>query len=212
MITLALDTTGAWCSCALVNPNHILVDNSEKIGRGHAERLAPMVKETLEHASVVAKDINRIVVCTGPGSFTGLRVALAFARSFALPFGIPVIGLSALRAMAAEADPEKTRNIVAAINAKRGDICWAYYQNGIETKPPQTQTIEMAINQISQLNSDQVVGDGVDLLRFKQSNIDHVSAPILGWLGERLTPQKFPPDPFYARGPDAKLPGGKSLA
>ena len=210
MTTLALDTTGPWCSCALVNTHSVLVDVSENIGRGHAERLAPMVAGALEKVSLEAKSIDRIAVCTGPGSFTGLRVALAFARSFALPNKTPVIGISALQAMAAEADPIKTRTIISAINAKRGEICWSVYENGYEIQRPQTQDIETAKLGISKTPHDLVVGDGAGLLA-QISDIDHVNVAILGWMAETLDSKAFPPNPFYARGPDAKLPGGKTL-
>lgn len=209
MITLALDTTGPWCSCAIVNSHSILVDQSEKIGRGHAERLAPMVADALSYAELETKDIGRIAVCTGPGSFTGLRVALAFARSFALPTKTPVIGISALRAMAAEADPLSAQKIISVINAKRGEVCWAVYENGQEIRGPQTQDLETAKSDMGNIPHVQLVGDGAHLITNK-SPIDHVNAPILGWISETLNQHGFPPEPFYARGPDAKLPGGKT--
>ncbi len=179
------------------------------IGRGHAERLAPMVAEAIELAQIQARDIDQIAVATGPGSFTGLRVALAFGRSFALPRKLPVIGVSALHAMAAEADPEDSKKILSAINAKRGDICWAYYENGKEIRAPQTMPVEAARTEIAALPYDDGVGCGFELLG-QPSKIDHVSGPILGWMSETLDPKIYAPDPFYARGPDAKLPGGKT--
>lgn len=210
MITLALDTSGPWCTCAITTADRILANPSQHIGRGHAERLAPMVAEALEHARIDAKDIQKIAVITGPGSFTGLRVALAFARSFALPRKLPVIGVSALRAMAAEADPEETLKIVSTINAKRGDICWAYYENGKEVLAPQTMTVSETNQAISDLTLDRLIGDGAELLGHRTSEIDHVSGPVLAWMCDKLSPLEFRPEPFYARGPDAKLPGGKT--
>lgn len=169
-----------------------------------------MVATALEQAGVSAKDISRIAVSTGPGSFTGLRVALAFGRSFALPRKIPVIGISALRSMAAQADPAHERSIISAINAKRGDICWSHYVNGAEINPPQTQPLELAKTTIDALSFDQIVGDANELLGFEASPIDHASGAILGWVCDDLNPSEFLPEPFYARGPDAKLPSGKS--
>lgn len=75
MIVLGLDTTGAHCSACLVKDDQVLGHISEKIGRGHAERLAPMVAELFEKTGVSTADVDRLAVCTGPGSFTGLRVA-----------------------------------------------------------------------------------------------------------------------------------------
>ena len=104
MRILGLDTTGAQCSVALVDAAKVLAYKSEKIGRGHAERLAPMVAEVLSDAQIDISEIDQIAVCTGPGSFTGLRVALAFAKGLALPRSIPVIGISALEVHAARHD------------------------------------------------------------------------------------------------------------
>ncbi len=211
MITLALDTTGSWCTCAVVSSDRVLADPSEKIGRGHAESLAPMVAKALELSQKPPEKIERISVTTGPGSFTGLRVALAFARSFALPRKIPVIGISALQAMAAEADPAQNKIVIAAINAKRGDICWAVYKAGQEIRPPRTMPADKARRAIEKIKSDHRVGDGLGPMGLGSSPIDHVSGPVLGWMADNLEPVDFPPEPLYARGPDAKLPGGKSL-
>lgn len=168
-----------------------------------------MVADAIKLAGIDAGDIDRIAITTGPGSFTGLRVALAFGRSFALPRNLPVIGVSALQAMAAVADPAKNKNVVSAINAKRGDICWAYYVDGIELSPPKTMPVEQAKAKIGKLNFDLCTGDGFELME-RTPVIDHVSGPVLGWISKDMDPADYPPEPFYARGPDAKLPGGKS--
>jgi len=209
LITLALDTTGSWCTSVLVTPARVLANPSEKIGRGHAERLPPMVVKTLEMARIRPDQIDRIAVCTGPGSFTGLRVALAFARSFALPHKIPVIGITALHALATQADPTKNQNIISVINAKRGELCWAEFSRGLLVAGPFTQEIQTAKAIINQKSFDHMVGDGAELLGH-HSQIDHADGPVLAWMSEGLLPGDYPPDPLYARGPDAKLPGGKS--
>jgi len=113
MRILGLDTTGPHCSVALVDTAKVLAYKSEKIGRGHAERLAPMVQEVLAEAGLSAKDVDKLAVCTGPGSFTGLRVALAFAKGFALPRKLPVVGLPSLAIWAAQTDPEAQKKLVS---------------------------------------------------------------------------------------------------
>ena len=67
MVVLGLDTTGEACACTLVNEGAIIAQKSEVIGRGHAERLAPMVDEVLSEAGLKVTDIDKIAVCTGPG-------------------------------------------------------------------------------------------------------------------------------------------------
>ena len=208
MITLALDTTGSWCSVALVDEARILEHKGEKIGRGHAERLAPMVDEVFKLAALGPNDIERIAVCTGPGSFTGLRVALAFARSFALPGKIPVLGISNLRALAFQIDPENQKRIASVINVKRGEICWAGYDKGIEVSPPTTSPAEIAKKNIEQFSYDLVTGDGAPVIGLTPDGQTHISAAVLGWISQDLPPANYPPDPLYSRAPDAKLPGG----
>ena len=208
MITLALDTSGPWCTVAIVSPDRVLANPSENIGKGHAERLAPMVAKALDQSGLLASQIGRVAVCTGPGSFTGLRVALAFGRSFALPGKLPVIGVSALQAMAVAADPEARKTVMAAVNAKRGDICWAIYENGVEMLAPQTQKAEVVKDRIRTMTFDQIVGDANEILGLGRDRLEYVNGPILGWMAADLDPLFFAPDPLYARGPDAKLPGG----
>lgn len=207
MITLGLDTTGAWCTAALVDRARIIAHKSENIGRGHAERLAPMVAEILSEADVTAEQIERISVCTGPGSFTGLRVALAFAKGFALPRKIPVVGLSALEVLAAQIDPHKENRVISVMDVRRGELCWGLYENGAEILPSKTQTIEEAKAAISALNVSRMVGDGLG--HFGQENpVRSVSGPALAWLAMDRSPETHPAQPLYSRGPDAKLPGG----
>ncbi len=207
MLTLGLDTTGAYCTAALLNGAVCLSQTSEHMGRGHAERLAPMVQDMLSEANVAPRRIERIAVCTGPGSFTGLRVALAFAKGFALPFKIPVIGLSALEIMAAEADPEKVLSVAAVMDVRRGQLCWAHYVRGEEITPPVTQDRETAIKIIRGLGADKVVGDGSDIAG-TPGTITHVSGAVLAAAAQSRRPADYPATALYSRAPDAKLPGG----
>ena len=69
--------------------------------RGHQERLAPLVAEAMAQAGAAFPDLDRIGVTVGPGSFTGLRVGLAFAKGLAIALGIPCVGVGVLDALAA---------------------------------------------------------------------------------------------------------------
>ena len=69
------------------------------MARGHAERLFPMIDEVLAEADASYADLTRVAVCTGPGSFTGLRVGVAAARGLALGCGIPAIGIALFEAV-----------------------------------------------------------------------------------------------------------------
>lgn len=101
---LAIDTTTAACSAALIEGMCVFRAVREPVGRGHAERLVPMVAELLDGAVPQA-----ILVDCGPGSFTGVRVGLAAAIGMGLGWGVPVTGCSSTALVAARrfaADPE----------------------------------------------------------------------------------------------------------
>ena len=100
MIVLAIDTALDGCAVAIVRDETTLASISEPMQRGQAERLAPMAREAVEAAGVRLAEIDRIAVTTGPGSFTGVRVGLSFARALALALGIPCVGVSTLEALA----------------------------------------------------------------------------------------------------------------
>lgn len=196
MRVLSLDTTGAYCACALVDAGRILGQASEKIGRGHAERLAPMTQEMLSGAGAALADIDQIAVCTGPGSFTGLRVALAFAKGLALPRKIPVIGMSALEVHAARMDPQLARRIAVFTDVRRGELCFQIFENGLALTPPLTEAADEAQSFIAA----------------QDAHISELKGPIstalLGWLSMEASSQSHPAEPLYSRAPDAKLPGG----
>src|SRR6267154_4678324 len=121
---LAVDTALGACSAALVAEGETLAHEHLLMARGHAEALAPMVDTLMRRARVSFAALDRIAVTTGPGTFTGQRVGLAFARALGLGLKKPVIGVTTLDVMAEEAlakHPGIAWALVAA-DAKRGEI------------------------------------------------------------------------------------------
>lgn len=118
---LGFDTSGAGCSAAVLVDGKVLAHRAEILGRGHAERLLPMIREVLEEAGVGPRELDLLGVTTGPGAFTGLRIGLAAARGLALATGKPVLGITSFDALAKEV-PETAlsgRSLVVAIDSKR---------------------------------------------------------------------------------------------
>ncbi len=214
MIVLGLDTTGVACACALVDEGRILASRSENIGRGHAERLAPMVRELMATAGVGIADIERIAVCTGPGSFTGLRVALAFAKGLSLPRKIPLIGISALEVHAARLEPDfnsdtsfnSTRDKPRFVytDVRRGELCFQGFSEGgaVTTVMTKQADAAMAFMQGHGMQGHGMQGRGGAITEFSGS----ISVPIMAWLSMELSPESHPALPLYSRAPDAKLP------
>lgn len=103
MKILSLDTAMAACSVAVIDTAHAvpLAQAYEAMERGHAEALPPMVAEVMRSAGLDFSHIDRIAVTIGPGTFTGVRIGLSFARGLGLARGVPVIGIDSLAAIAA---------------------------------------------------------------------------------------------------------------
>ena len=124
---LALDTAFSACSVALAAPSGKLVASCNVIqDRGQAETLVPMVDEVLKEAGATPEDITRIIVTRGPGTFAGVRVGIAFARTFALATGARVLGLTSFDAVAASLSIGEAWNknvpLVVALPAGRAGV------------------------------------------------------------------------------------------
>lgn len=205
MIVLGLDTTGKDCSAALVSHHGLLAYSRKTIGRGHAEQLGPQVQDIFTQASIKPGQIDRIAVCSGPGSFTGLRVALAFAKGLALPHNIPVLGMSGLYVRAMSAKPSSDGEIMAAQDVRRKEIFWQIFEKGQATAAPKLSPL---IDVQSALTDDMgVTGSAAEMLG-RDATEDYIDPAILAWLAMDANPADHPPTPLYHRPPDAKLPGG----
>lgn len=194
MICLALDTTGAACSAALVNAGGVIAQDSADISRGHAEHLGPQVQALFKVSGLTPKDLTRIVVCTGPGSFTGLRVALAFGKGLALPLGIDVVGISALQVWAAMADPELKHSVLSSADVRRGEFFSQIFIKGIAQGAPKLHAADTDFD--ADMKCGNAFGDG------------RIDPAVLAWIGMEADPKNAPARPLYHRPPDAKLPGG----
>lgn len=97
---LAFDTSAAHCAAALLLPDGRVIQRLEPMDKGQAERLLPLCAELLAEAGLGWRDVTRLAVGTGPGNFTGVRIAVAAARGLALGLGVPAIGVTRLEALA----------------------------------------------------------------------------------------------------------------
>ena len=102
MTVLAIDTCLGACSVAVCRDDQTLAKASESMTRGHQERLAPMTREVMARSGLGFAALDRIAVTVGPGSFTGLRVGLAFAKGLALALDRPCVGVGVLEALGLE--------------------------------------------------------------------------------------------------------------
>ncbi len=100
MLTLGFDTSAAHCAAVLIRAGQVIAQRHEDMARGQAERLFPMIDELLAETGHGWQDIALIGVGTGPGNFTGIRLAVAAARGLALSLEVPAIGVTRFDALA----------------------------------------------------------------------------------------------------------------
>ncbi len=194
--------------------------------RGHAEALAPMVERVMAQAGMTFRSLERIAVTTGPGTFTGQRVGLAFARAMAVALKIPAVGTTTLEAMAAEAlnRSDAAAWALAAADAKREEIYLAAAGNeGQLLIAPQLVAIEHLGAAISELaesfgRAPVLAGTAVPAVQRRLLNLGYnpvdtgVRQPTAAFVAiacERLK-ESGRVRPLYLRPPDAKLPGAQS--
>jgi len=133
MRLLALDCAAGTCAVACLSEDDCLAAASEPMLRGHAERIAPMIAETLENAGLKPQQIDAVAVTVGPGAFTGIRIGLSAARGFALARGLPVLGVSCLEVAVTPLEPGSQG--LAVLETKRLDF---YLQGFAADKAPLT--------------------------------------------------------------------------
>ncbi len=214
MYTLAFDTTAAGCFIALLKDDKISQIYKQDMDYGQAEVLMPEIKNILMKERIGFNNINLVVVCTGPGSFTGVRSSVAAARTFGLASEkITVSGVSAFDAYANSLEMDELADLNAVIiETKREDFYYQIYDSGLRklTEPSAGMRDEI----ISELRNKKVslIGDGVERFLNTPSGLSlhtirmekHLDIEILAQCGlERFLAKKTDfPKPLYLRAPD----------
>lgn len=217
MNILALDTCLGACSAAVCADDRVLATASEAMARGHQERLAPMTREVMLKAGLAFPRLDRIAVTVGPGSFTGLRVGLAFAKGLALALERPCVGVSTLEALGR--GPARPGYVTACIDAHRGQVYLQVFVDGHAVMAPDVLPVETAAARVIELYAGGpaiLVGSGAPLLHaaLPQAEIepDAVPGPAAIAALARAARQPFAaPRPLYLRGPDARMMGATMM-
>jgi tRNA threonylcarbamoyladenosine biosynthesis protein TsaB len=121
---LALETATAACSVALLSNDSVL-ERFKIVPREHAQLILPMLKSLLAEAEFTLSKLDAIAFGRGPGSFTGVRIAVAITQGLAFGADLPVVPISSLRALAQGTSANK---ILAAFDARMHEIYWGIYQ------------------------------------------------------------------------------------
>ena len=196
---LAFDTSTPACTAALFAADgHLFASRDEVIGRGHAERLVPLIAEMLDgHLP------SHLLVGVGPGSFTGLRIAIAAAHGLAIGWDVPVHGLSSLALLAASAPGDGP--VAAALAGGHGELFVQQFRRS--PFRPAGDMLNLPPAEAARLvDAPLVVGTGAEALVAARGSGE--ALPILPSAANalRLPPRlrTLDPRPLYARAPDAR--------
>jgi tRNA threonylcarbamoyladenosine biosynthesis protein TsaB len=195
---LVIDSATAACSVALLDGDGTLIDERhELVGRGHAERLLPMIAELLG-----ARLPDSILVDCGPGSFTGVRVGLAAAHGLAIGWKVPLAGYSSLALVAAASGQAE---VAVALLGGHGEIFVQSY--GGEPIAPFDELRSLAPEQAAaSVSAFLILGSGAEALVAARGSGRAVDS-LPRAADARLLPgalRALPPRPIYGRAPDAK--------
>lgn len=131
MKVLALDTSNQALAVALVENGQKQADMTLAIKKNHSISLMPTIDFLMQSVGWQPTDLERIVVAQGPGSYTGLRIGVATAKTLAYTLGIDLVGISSLQALVPR---EITGLVVPVIDARRNHVYAGFYENGQSVK------------------------------------------------------------------------------
>ena len=141
----AFDTSSKALTLAILEDETLLAQMTLNIKKNHSITLMPAIDFLMNSLDMKPKDLDRIVVAQGPGSYTGLRIAVATAKTLAHTLKIELVGVSSLLALV----PEQAEGLVIPImDARRNNVYAGFYQSGQAVRPeahlPLAEVLEMA--------------------------------------------------------------------
>ena len=196
---LAFDTSSEACTAALFELGGKLIARSdERIGRGHAERLVPMLADLIGDVRP-----SQLLVGVGPGSFTGIRVAIAAAHGLAIGWDCELIGFSSLALLAASAEPHGEAIGVATLGG-HGQLFVQQFNPGLEAS---SDVLSLVPEEAAKaIDAKRVAGSGAAQLVAARGYGEAIDAwpQAARVLALPVALRTLPPRPVYVRAPDAK--------
>ncbi|TCS12866.1 tRNA (adenosine(37)-N6)-threonylcarbamoyltransferase complex dimerization subunit type 1 TsaB [Caulobacter sp. BK020] len=162
---LSIDTCLNASSVAILDGDVVRAARSEPMTRGHQERIAVLAREVAAEAGVTFAELTRVAVTVGPGSFTGLRVGLSFAKGLATALSIPCVGVNTLEALAASA--QAVGLVAGVLDAKMGQVYLQVFDGGRPLMAPDALEVGVAAARLAELYSGgpaTLIGSGAPLV------------------------------------------------
>ena len=209
MKILSVETALGACSVAVLDGEKILAHHFEEMARGHAEALAPMVDAAMKKAGLAFSELDLLAVTTGPGTFTGQRVGLAFMRGLRLALNKPLTGVTTLEAMAAATGAKRA---AAIHDARREEAYLLLWENEQTVLAPMVLPFAEAVEKIRAFGPAALAGTGAPAAceklgpEYPLSAIRQPDALMVARLAQKRPVSDSAPAPLYLRAPDAKLP------
>lgn len=222
MRLLAFDSSGTAISAAAAESGTLRAQRQERLTRGHAERLLPLLRAVMAEAGWAWADLDLVAVTRGPGNFTGLRAGIAVARALGLALGRPVLGVGTLEVVAqaaADLRPAAGLPIVAALDARRDQVYRQRFAADLEAFDSPTL---VPLGDLQQATGSTLAGDPEIWGRAGVAGGHEVveADPLARYLmssawrlmeGGAVPAVGLAPRPLYLRPPDARIGAGASL-
>lgn len=214
MIILAIEASNKVCSVAVVQEEEFLAHSELFLDKRASGMLVPMIENVLAMAGIQKTELNAVAVGKGPGSYTGLRVAVSTAKGYCMALDIPLIAINSLHAMAFIAKKyfPKATLFCPMIDARRLEVYTGIYDSVLTEKLP-TEAVILKNDTFSDYENLVVFGDGAAKFKDLQPLAEgiyfatfdiHPSAQAVGLLaGEQFKKQQFENlvtfEPFYLK-------------
>lgn len=213
MLILGINTSGDACEAMLLDDGAEIGGLSEPMLQGHDARLAPVAEQVMRMAGVAFTDLGRIAVVAGPGSFTGLRTGVAFARGLSLALGVPAVGVTSLEAL--DNLPAGGR-VLGLLPAKRRPPQQTWWAQVLANGRGAGDCLELDAEGIG------AIASGVDAICGGLADVPDLGPPRIvatptaraaALFASRLADGDLPPArPIYVREPDATPMSVKPMA
>ena len=156
MKVLAFDTSSKALSLAILEDKQVLAETTINIKKNHSITLMPAIDFLMSSLDLTPKDLDRIVVAEGPGSYTGLRIAVATAKTLAHTLNIELVGMSSLLALV----PRQQEGLfVPLMDARRNNVYAGFYENAKPVLPEAHLSFAEVLEQVKDAEQVTFVGE-----------------------------------------------------